>query len=133
MIDDAKTLWELLDRRAQETMRDLRVIPHEQHDLRGVAPEPILELHPHEIDPVPAGVVPPMGPEGPRPNKMMVTLSHADYEKLGIAAVKKGVTRQQMLRVAVDLHIERLKREYGGCGCMAMGGTGQCGEGCGAH
>lgn len=64
---------------------------------------------------------------------MMVTLSHADYEKLGIAAVKKGITRQQMLRVAVDLHIVRLKREFGGCGCMAMGGIGECREGCGGH
>lgn len=113
--------------------RDLRLLPAEPpRDLRAVAPEPAVE--PHEIDPVPANVVPPMvPPEGPRPHKMMVTLSHADYEKLGIAAVKKGITRQQMLRVAVDLHIERLKREFGGCGCMAMGGTGQCGEGCGAH
>src|SRR5690348_12046329 len=118
------------DLRAQETTRDLRLAVAEPvRDLRTVAPEP--ELHPHEIDPMPADVVPPMPPEGPRPHKMMVTLSHADYEKLGIAAVKKGVTRQQMLRVAVDLHIERLKREYGGCGCMAMG-AGNCGEGCAA-
>jgi hypothetical protein len=114
-----------------EPVRDLRQIAMEpSHDVRTIAPDPMFD---HEIDPVPANVVPPMPPEGPRPHKMMVTLSHADYEKLGIAAVKKGVTRQQMLRVAVDLHIDRLKREYGGCGCMAMGGTGQCGEGCGAH
>ncbi len=107
--------------------------PLEQsRDLRAVTPEPVLELH-QEVQPLPASVVPPMvPPDGPRPHKMMVTLSHGDYEKLGIAAVKKGVTRQQMLRVAVDLHIARLKREYGGCGCMAMGGAGQCGEGCGA-
>src|SRR3569832_2814109 len=109
--------------------RDLRLTLEPGSDLRMPEPEP----HVHEIDPVPANVVPPMPPEGPRPHKMMVTLSHADYEKLGIAAVKKGITRQQMLRVAVDLHFERLKREFGGCGCMAMGGSGTCGEGCGAH
>jgi len=115
---------------AAEPARDLRLTPPEP-DPRVLAPEPVFDLHLHEIDPTPADVVPPMPPEGPRPHKMMVTLTHADYEKLGIAAVKKGVTRQQMLRVAVDLHIERLKREYGGCGCMAMG-AGNCGEGCAA-
>jgi len=115
---------------AAEPGRDLRFTPPEP-DPRVFAPEPVFDLHVHEIDPTPADVVPPMQPEGQRPHKMMVTLTHADYEKLGIAAVKKGVTRQQMLRVAVDLHIERLKREYGGCGCMAMG-AGNCGEGCAA-
>jgi len=126
-----------------ETSRDLRMTsPEAARDLRMVMAEPLRAAHVSEIahefhgpdhEPAPAGVVPPMvPPEGPRPHKMMVTLSHGDYEKLGIAAVKKGITRQQMLRVAVDLHIDRLKREYGGCGCMAIGGTGQCGEGCGA-
>jgi len=127
---------------APRSARDLRLTPPEPHDLRAtdpvhdlriVAPEPVFD-HTHEIDPAPANVVPPMvPPEAQRPHKMMVTLSHADYEKLGIAAVKKGITRQHMLRIAVDLHIERLKREYGGCGCMAMGGAGTCTEGCGAH
>ena len=58
----------------------------------------------------------------------MIALSSSDYEKLGIAAVKKGVTRQQILRMALDAHLGRLKREYGGCGCMAMGGT--CRDSC---
>ncbi|MEI9996680.1 MAG: hypothetical protein WDM91_18930 [Rhizomicrobium sp.] len=71
-------------------------------------------------DPPPAG----------KPHRMMVTLSPADFEKLGIAAVKKGVTRHQILHVALDAHLERLKREYGGCGCMALGGG--CTEDCGA-
>jgi hypothetical protein len=72
-----------------------------------------------------------MPPDGPKPHKMMVTLTASEYEKLGIAAVKKGLTRHQIVRYALDLHLDRLKREYGGCGCMAMG-PGNCGEGCGA-
>jgi hypothetical protein len=73
-------------------------------------------------------VNPPRPPEPGKPHKMVVTLSAMEFEKLGIAAVKKGVTRHQVVRTALDLHLDRLKREYGGCGCMAMGGT--CTEGC---
>ncbi len=40
---------------------------------------------------------------------MMLTLSPTEYEKLGIAAVKKGMTRHQVLRTALDTHLERLK------------------------
>ena len=74
--------------------------------------------------------LPPGPPDGAKPHRMMVTLTASEFEKLGIAAVKKGLTRQQVLRIGLDAHLERLKREYGGCGCMAMGGA--CGEGCGA-
>ena len=64
-----------------------------------------------------------------KPHKMTVTLSAAEYEKLGIAAVKKGVTRHQLVRAALDLHLERLRQEYAGCACMAGG---SCDGGCGA-
>jgi hypothetical protein len=74
--------------------------------------------------------LPPGPPDNAKPHRMMVTLTASEFEKLGIAAVKKGLTRQQVLRIGLDAHLERLKREYGGCGCMAMGGS--CGEGCGA-
>lgn len=74
--------------------------------------------------------LPPDPPDVAKPHRMMVTLSASEFEKLGIAAVKKGLTRQQVLRIGLDAHLERLKREYGGCGCMAMGGG--CTDGCGA-
>ena len=73
-------------------------------------------------------VNPPRPPEPGKPHKMVVTLFAMEFEKLGIAAVKKGVTRHQVVRTALDLHLDRLKREYGGCGCMAVGGD--CTEGC---
>lgn len=57
-------------------------------------------------------------------HKIMVALTPVEFEKLGIAAVKKGVTRHHIVRTALDMHLDRLKREYGGCGCMANGG--QC-------
>ncbi|HUO89160.1 MAG TPA: hypothetical protein VMU08_08295 [Rhizomicrobium sp.] len=78
-----------------------------------------------------AASTPPMPPDGSggKPHKIMVTLTPAEFERLGIAAVKKGVTRHQIVRHALDLHLEELKREYGGCGCMATGG---CTQDCGA-
>jgi len=79
--------------------------------------------------------LPPVPPDPAKPHRMMVTLSAGEFEKLGIAAVKKGVTRHQIVRTALDVHLERLKREYGGCGCMAQPSQSQCGgctEGCGA-
>ena len=85
---------------------------------------------PPPIDrPVPA-IVPPGPPQTAKPHRMLVALTASEFEKLGIAAVKKGVTRHQIVRTALDLHLERLKREYGGCGCMAVGGS--CTQDCGA-
>lgn len=76
-----------------------------------------------------AALAPPAPPATAKPHKIMVTLTASEFEKLGIAAVKKGVTRHQVVRDALDLHLDRLKREYGGCSCMATGGG--CTEGCG--
>ncbi len=75
--------------------------------------------------PPPAEVPPPVA----RPHRLMLTLSALEFEKLGIAAVKKGLTRHQVLRGALDAHLTRLKREYGGCGCMALHDA--CGGDCG--
>lgn len=73
----------------------------------------------------------PPPPESGKPHRMMVTLTPTEFERLGIAAVKKGLTRHQIVRAALDAHLDRLKREYGGCGCMAIG-SGGCTDGCGA-
>jgi hypothetical protein len=95
------------------------------------------DLPPPPPPPVPAAApevalaapLPPGPPDIAKPHRMMVTLTAGEFEKLGIAAVKKGLTRQQVLRIGLDAHLERLKREYGGCGCMANGG---CDQSCGA-
>ena len=71
-----------------------------------------------------------MPPLAAKPHRMVVTLSASEFEKLGIAAVKKGVTRHQIVRTALELHLERLKREFCDCGCMAADGS--CQQGCGA-
>lgn len=98
-------------------------------DVAPAAPPPSVTVEPR-LEAPRLAPAPPGPPDMSKPHKMMVTLSAAEFEKLGIAAVKKGVTRQQILRAAVETHLDRLKREYGGCGCMAMGGG--CTQGCSA-
>lgn len=94
------------------------------------APPP--ETHHHAVParemPPPREVPPPREPpQGDKLHRMMITLSGAEFERLGIAAVKKGLTRHQIVRAALDVHLDRIKREYGACGCMA----GECSAGCG--
>ena len=55
-----------------------------------------------------------------------VRLSLRDYERLGIMAVKKDVTRQQFLQGALARVLEELAQEFP-TGCSCIGG---CGQGC---
>jgi len=59
-----------------------------------------------------------------------VRLSLNDYERLGIMAVKKDITRQQFLQSALARVLDELAREFP-AGCSCVGGCGQnCGERC---
>lgn len=54
-----------------------------------------------------------------------IKLSHEEYERLGIIAVKKDLSRQQVLRQAIDNYLEAASKEFRSqCGCL--GGTGGC-------
>jgi hypothetical protein len=58
-----------------------------------------------------------------------VSLSDAEYERFGLAAVKRGVTRHQVLREALNNYVEQLMQEYGAsCTCIGAraNGTGCC-------
>jgi hypothetical protein len=52
--------------------------------------------------------------------KCSVRMSHHDYERLGILAVKQGKTRQRLLQEAVDRMLEGIShsRFAGGCACL---------------
>jgi hypothetical protein len=51
--------------------------------------------------------------------KCTVRMSHHDYERLGIVAVKEGKTRQRLLQEAVDQMIAGISRNYGSsCPCL---------------
>ena len=71
-----------------------------------------------EPPPMPIRAVSIHAPEHLR--KLIIRLSPEEHERLGIAAVKKGVTRNQLVRAALDSYTEALLREYGrACACIA--------------
>lgn len=63
-----------------------------------------------------------------RPHKVRIALSDAEFEAFGLAAVKRGVSRQQILRGALNRHLDELARDYGQtCACLSRGGDRACG------
>ena len=57
--------------------------------------------------------------------RLTLRLTPSEYERLGIIGVKRDMTRQQLLRHAIDYYLAQAKREFqSACGCLA-------GEGCG--
>jgi hypothetical protein len=58
--------------------------------------------------------------------KIAVRMSHHDYERLGILAVKQNTTRQRLLQEAVDGLLAGMPRNFGGaCACLANAGADQ--------
>jgi len=54
--------------------------------------------------------------------RLMVSLTSREYETLGIIAIKQGMTRHQLLRIALDDFLEGLIEECGrSCHCIANG------------
>lgn len=61
-------------------------------------------------------------------HRVSLALSVQEHEKLGIVAIKRGVTRHQLMREALDYYFEKLAMEYSSdCACIATGG---CRNGC---
>ena len=81
--------------------------------------------------PVPAQRMPPPEPPPGALKRCTVRLSHADYERLGLMAVKKDVTRQHLLQSALADVLAGMAREFSqGCSCLGEGKVcnGPCGE-----
>jgi|KBSMisStaDraftv2_1062788.scaffolds.fasta_scaffold1265790_2 hypothetical protein len=67
---------------------------------------------------------PPPPPDSPsdKPRRLMVILTPIEHETLGLVAVKKSLTRHQLLRNAVDEYLALLVEEYDGdCRCIQTG------------
>ena len=60
--------------------------------------------------------------------RISIALSSQEHETLGIVAVKKGLTRHQLVRNALNAYLEALAKEYRfQCGCIATGSCpGEC-------
>lgn len=63
-------------------------------------------------------------------HRVSLAVSAHEHEKLGIVAIKKGLTRHQLLRNALDFYFEKLAGEFqANCACIATGTD--CANGCG--
>ena len=60
-----------------------------------------------------------------------IRMSAHDFERLGILAVKKNSTRQQLLKEALAEFLAAKAQDYG-CACLG-GSQGLCGNNCGAE
>jgi hypothetical protein len=60
-------------------------------------------------------------------HRIMIVLTEEEHETLGILAVKKGFTRHQVLRKALDGYLEWLVDEYGTkCRCISSTCSADC-------
>lgn len=67
-----------------------------------------------------SATMPPRGAPADRPRRIVITLTAEEFEKLGIAAIKKDKTRHQIVRGALDAYFRQLASELPrACNCMA--------------
>ncbi len=60
-------------------------------------------------------------PVGEKPRRVVVSLSPCEFERLGIAAVKKGLSRHDLVRDTVNAYLARLAIEMNCCACLDDG------------
>ena len=75
--------------------------------------------------PMPLSEAPPAPPSAHLPGdwrKCSVRITHHDYERLGLLAVKRGTTRHHLLQEAVDAMLSGLPYQSSGCACIANAG-----------
>jgi hypothetical protein len=52
--------------------------------------------------------------------RVALTLTPDEFERLGIAAIKKKMTRQELLRSAVSRYIAKTAGEFENCNCISQ-------------
>jgi hypothetical protein len=76
------------------------------------------------------GTAPTHGGEGvpdERSKRCALRLSPDEYERLGIIAVKKDISRQQVFHQAIEHYLAAAARDYqSGCGCLGGTCRGDC-------
>jgi hypothetical protein len=90
-------------------------------------PWPALSADDESLPPLawrPAPATPP-APAESKDKSCALRMSSHDYERLGILAVKTGVTRQQLLKQALSEFLAARAAQYG-CACL-----GACNNNCG--
>lgn len=93
-------------------------------------PAPVWRQPPPVVGPRPprlAAAVPPSVP--PKDKSCSIRMSAHDYERLGIVAVKTGVSRPQLLKDALAQFLAAQAKQHG-CLCLKAGNE-ACGADCG--
>ena len=102
-----------------------RAIPFCAHDATPPAAQARPSAPEKKDPPKPVSIAPPGEPPPPvqpeKPRRLMVTLSPNEFETLGLIAVKKGATRHQLLRNALEEYMALLVEEYDDCQCIYTG------------
>lgn len=105
-----------------------RVAPDEAPFFRPRPPRDFsgaIEPAPHSApkrDPLPAQTQAELDP-GEKPRRIVVTLSHEEFERLCIAAIKKDISRHDIVHTALEHYFQQLAAELPRrCACMAEGG-----------
>jgi hypothetical protein len=66
-------------------------------------------------------IVPKTGPIAEKPRRVVVSMSPCEFERLGIAAVKKGTSRHDLVRDTVNAYLAQLAIEMNRCACLDDG------------
>jgi hypothetical protein len=61
-----------------------------------------------------------------KPRRLFVNITPAEYERLGIVAVKCDTTRHQLLREALEAFLGKASLEYDACACVGGRCQGIC-------
>jgi hypothetical protein len=143
-FEPARPLREVRDSVEPDPARPLReqsepeVVPP-RPELRAVpSPEPLRPVRELRVQPEPEPLrsVEPTADRrsffseqgGEKRHRMSLGLTQEEHERLGIVAVKRGLTRHQLMREALDYYFDKLASDYKAeCACIATGG---CKNGC---
>jgi len=84
---------------------------------RATAPSPAHEEHANDASPPPVALAFSQAGDGMR--RLTLRVSQADYERLGLIAAKRDLTRQRLLHRMLDDFLASAAHEYGAqCGCI---------------
>ncbi len=85
-------------------------------------------VHLEHAAPQHATIAPKLAAPQEKPRRVVVSLSPCEFERLGIAAVKKGVSRHDLVRDTMNAYLARLAAEMNLCACLNDGS--QCTTAC---
>jgi hypothetical protein len=99
-------------------------LPAIREPVRDIPPSFATGMEFSHIESVPAQhceIVPKTAHIAEKPRRVVVSMSPCEFERLGIAAVKKGVSRHDLVRDTVNAYLAQLAVEMKRCACLDDG------------